>query len=102
MSKIVKVGAKEKLPVTVWLSLGNINTPKDRSPQPLELVFDDGKKTSKALFQFIGLPGSLKLSSGERNDCVVSHLRLALTLQAPVHNKVTSGFHIADLDNSTG
>ncbi len=102
ISKAVKVGAKEKLPVTVWLTLGNINAPKDRSPQPLELVFDDGKKTSKAMFQFIGLPGTLTLSSGERNDCVVSHLRLALTLQAPMHSKITGGFYIANLETSTG
>lgn len=102
ISKSVKVGANEKLPVTVWLSLGNINVPQDRSPQPLELVFDDGKKTSKAMFQFIGLPGSLTLSSGERNDCVVSHLRLTLTLQAPMHNKITGGSYIPKLDESTG
>jgi hypothetical protein len=102
MPKSVNVGAKAKLAVTVWLSLGTINAPKDRSPQPLELVFDDGKKTSKAMFQFIGLPGSRTFSSGERNDCVVSHLRLTLTLQAPMHNKITGGFYIANLDDATG
>ncbi len=100
--KNVNVGAKAKVPVTVWLSLGNINAPKDRSPQSLELVFDDGKKTSKAMFQFIGLPGSRTFSSGERSDCVVSYLRLTLTLQAPMHNKITGGFYIANLDDSTG
>lgn len=100
ISKAVKVGAKEKLPVTVWLSLGNISA--DRNPRPLELLFDDGKKTSKALFQFIGLPGSRTFTSGERNDCVVSHLRLTLTLEAPMHNKITGGFYIASLDDATG
>ncbi len=101
MSKSVKIGANQKLPVTVWLSLGSINVPKDRSSEPLELVFDDGQKTSKALLQFTGLPSSLTLASGERNDCVVSHLRMNLALQAPMHSKITGGFYIPNLDDYT-
>jgi len=100
MGKSVKLGAKENVSVTVWLSLGNISVSKGSS-QPLELVFDDGQKTSKALFQFTGLPNSLNLSSGQHDDCNVSHLNLKLSLKPPMHSKITGGVYISNLDKTT-
>jgi hypothetical protein len=91
--KTANVGAKQKITTTVWLSLGNFTV--DGTPRPLELIFDDGAKTSKTVLQFTGLANSRSFSSGERGDCGISGVRLKVTFQGTpriaVNNKYLPG-----------
>src|SRR5262249_4468126 len=93
MPATVKVAAKEKITTTVWLSLGNFTL--DETPRPLELIFDDGTKTSKTVLQFTGLASARSFSSAERGDCGISGVRLKVTFQSTPHiavdNKILSG-----------
>ena len=88
--KNVQVAAKQKTGTTVWLSLAKFAA--DGVSRPLELVFDDGTKTSKTLLQFTGVANSRSFSSGERGDCGISGVRLKVTLQGTPHIAVDNKY----------